>query len=127
MLVIMKRPGEIATIGELTDVRSMQEFVCGHFETVPLSSADGSSYLIVCNDNFLNDGSKFNMSLGGVQFFGNFFICKTGIVNGEPDFVGLDPVDILNIADNLCWSRLDVVALEVAASELNSALINVGS
>lgn len=119
MQVILKRPGEIATVGELTDVRSMQEFVCGHFETVPLSASDVSSYLIVCNDNFLNDGSKFNMSLGGVQFFGNIFICKTGIVYGEPDFVGLDAADILNIADNLCWSDDDMCSLIVQGQYLN--------
>lgn len=122
MQVILKRPGKIATVGYLADVKEMQEYVGGHFETVPFCTADGSSYLIVCNDNFLNDGSKFNMSLCGVQFFGNIFICKVGIINdiGEKDFVGLDPADILNIADNLCWSDDDMISLIVQGQELDA-------
>lgn len=124
MQVILKRPGEVATVGDLADLEAMQSFVGGHLETVPLLGADGCRYLIVCNDNFLNDDSKFNMSLGGVQFFGNFFICKVGSTpGGDLDFAGLDPEDILNISDNLCWSFDDKFALFfVATAELNAAL-----
>lgn len=112
MQVILKRPGEIATVGELADLKAMQEFIEVHLETVPLLGVDGCRYLIVCNDDFLFNDSKFNMSLCGVQFFGNFFICKVGRTpGGDLDFAGLDPDDILNISDNLCWSLDDKLAL----------------
>lgn len=113
MQVILKRPGEVAEVGELADYNAMREYIGGCFETVSFSCSDGSLFLIVCNDNFLNNGSYFNMSLAGVQFFGNIFICKIGVVNdlGEHDFVGLDPLDILNIANNLCWSEADMLSL----------------
>lgn len=120
MQVILKRPGEVAEVGYLSDYNAMHEYCGGCFETVPLECSDGSLYLIVCNDNFLFNNSKFNIWLGGVQFFGNIFICKTGIVNGEHDFVGLDAVDILNIADNLCWSESDMISLIVAGQQLNA-------
>lgn len=120
MQVILKRPGEIAEVGELADYKAMHEYIGGCFETVPLLAPDGCKYLIVCNDNFLYNGSAFNMSLGGVEFFGNIFICKVGTVNGEFDFVGLDAVDILNIADNLCWSEADMLSLIAAGQELNA-------
>lgn len=128
MQVILKRPGEVATVGELADLKAMQEFIEGHLETVPLLGADGCRYLIVCNDNFLYDGSKFNMSFGGVQFFGNFFICKVGRTSGgDLDFSSLDPEDILNISDNLCWSEADKFELFfVATAELNVALSGRG-
>lgn len=124
MRVILKRPGEIATVGELVDLKAMQAFVEGHLETVPLLGADGCRYLIVCNDDFLFNDSKFNMSFSGVQFFGNFFICKVGSTSeGELDFAGLDPEDILNISDNLCWSEADKFELFfVATAELNVSL-----
>ena len=111
MLVIMKRPGKVATLGELTDFRSMREYVCGQIDFVSFCTSDGSPYLIVFNDNFLNDGSEFNISFCGAQYFGNIFICKCGIVNGDADFIGLDPSDVFNIADNLCWSRDDKISL----------------
>ncbi len=122
MQVILKRPGEVAEVGELADYKAMREYIGGCFETVPLECSDGSRFSIVCNDDFLNNGSHFNMSLAGVQFFGNIFICKLGVVNdlGEHDFVGLDPVDILNIASNLCWSEADMLSLIVQGQELDA-------
>lgn len=111
--MILKRPGEVAEVGELADFNAIRSYIDGTFETVPLECSDGSRYLIVCNDNFLNNGSYFNLSLGGVQFFGNIFICKVGVVNdlGEHDFVGLDSDDILSISRNLCWSEADIISL----------------
>lgn len=122
MQVILKRPGEVAEVGELADYNAMREYIGGCFETVPLECSDGSQYLIVCNDNFLLNDSKFNIFLSGVHFFGNIFICKIGVVNdlGEQDFVGLDPADILNIADNLCWSALDMLSLVVSVRKLDA-------
>ena len=122
MQVILKRPGEVATVGELADYEAMHEYIEGHFETVPLLAPDGCKYLIVCNDEFLINSSKFNMSLGGVEFFGNIFICKVGRVKGEMDFVGLDPADILNIADNLCWSDDDRLSLTCSSSSLSFSI-----
>lgn len=120
MQVILKRPGEVATVGYLADYKAMREYIDGHFETVPLLAPDGCKYLIVCNDNFLFNNSEFNMSLGGVEFFGNIFICKVGKVNGEMDFASLDASDILNIADNLCWSDDDMLSLIVQGQELDA-------
>lgn len=122
MQVILKRPGEVAKVGYLADYNAIHDYIGGCFETVPLECSDGSQYLIVCNDNFLNDGSHFNIWLGGFQFFGNIFICKIGVVNdlGECDFVGLDPADILNIADNLCLSESDMLSLIVSGQELDA-------
>ncbi len=114
MRVIMKCPGENVTIGELV-FEEMRDFIGGCFETVPFLCSDGSKFLIVCNDSFLLDGSKFNMSLGGVQIFGNFFICGLGLVNGEYDFVCLSASDILSILDNLCWSDDDRGILKSAS------------
>lgn len=109
MKVIIKRPGEAAKVVVVGDVEELGDFIGGCFESVPLLTADGSRYVIVCNDNFLNDGSKFNMWLSGVMIFGNIFICKIEVVNelGEMDFVGLEDGDIANISDNLCWSDRD--------------------
>lgn len=113
MRVIIKYPGEAAKLGDLVDYEAMRDFIGGSFETVPLLTADGSRYLIVCNDNFLNDGSKFNISLSGVQFFGNIFICKIDVVNeiGEMDFTGLDFEDIIQISDCICWTEPDKASL----------------
>lgn len=113
MRVILKRPGEAAEVGDLVDYKAMDDFIGGFFETVPLLTADGSRYVIVCNDNFLNDGSKFNLSLSGVQFFGNIFICNIEVVNeiGELDFTGLSLCDILNISDCIGWSEADKSSL----------------
>ena len=122
MLVIMKRPGKIATVVEFTDFHSVVEFVGGHLDVVPFCTSDGSPYVIVYNDNSLNDGSKFNISFCGMQFFGNILICKCGIVNGDADFIGLDPSDVFNIADNLCWSlddKISLIGLGVEASRGN--------
>ena len=125
MQVIMKRPGEVAEVGELASYEAMREFIGGHFETVPFCTSDGSPYLIVCNDNFLNDGSKFNKSFCGVQFFGNIFICKDGVVNdiGERDFVGLYPSDIAQITFLLDWSEADRLSLLRSCDELSASLI----
>lgn len=120
MKVIMKCPGENVKIGELAVFNDIRDFIGGCFETVPLLCSNGSKYLIVCNDSFLLDGSKFNMSLGGVQIFGNFFICGLGQVYGEYgeyDFVGLNHSDILSISDNLCWSDDDRAILKAASSK----------
>lgn len=125
MQVILKRPGEVAEVGELSDYDAMHDYIEGCFETVPLVCADGSCYLIVCNDSFLFNNSKFNMWLSGVQFFGNIFICKVGLVNGEHDFVGLDAADILNIADNLCWAEADILSLIVAGQQLNALSVKM--
>lgn len=110
MRVIMKCPDENLKIGELASFNDIRDFIGGSFETVPFLCSDGSKYLIVCSDSFLFefDESKFNTFLGGVPFFGNFFICSgLGFVNGEYDFVGLSAADILAISDNLCWSDYD--------------------
>ncbi len=120
MRVILKRPREVATVGDLADYEAIREYIEGHFEIVPLLAPDGCKYLIVCNDNFLNNGSEFNLFLGGVEFYGNIFICKVGRVKGEMDFVGLDCPDILSIARNLCWSESDKRSLMVHALAVNS-------
>ncbi len=121
MRVILKCPGEPVKIGELADYNAMHEYIGGCFETVPLLCPDGSRYLIVCNDEFLYNGSSFNMFLGGVEFFGNIFICGLGIVNGEKDFVGVDAADIFSISDNLCWSADDRSILQVSALAVSFA------
>ncbi len=107
MQVILKRPGEVAEVGELSNYDAMHDYIGGCFETVPFCTPDGSSYLIVCNDNFLFNNSHSNMSLCGVHFFGNIFICKVGVVDelGEQDFIGLCPEDILLISGLLDWSE----------------------
>ena len=112
MQVILKRPGECAKIGELTDYNSMHDFCEGCIESVPLFTPSGKRFLIVCNEEFLLNDSSFNMWLGGVQFFGNIFICALGFNDdGESDFVGLSNEDIDDIASLLDWSDLDRVSL----------------
>ena len=111
MRVIMKRPGEPVSVGDLADYNAMHEYICGCFDTVPLLGSDGSRYLIVCNDDFLSNGSSYNMFLNGVEFYGNIFICGVGEVNGEHDFVGLDGPSIFDIARNLCFSDRDCAIL----------------
>lgn len=126
MQVILKRPGEVAEVGELADLHAMREFVGGCFETVPFCTSDGSRYRIVCNDNFLYNNSVSNMSLCGVHFFGNIFICKVGVVDdsGEQDLIGLDPADIVLISGLLDWSEADVMSLFRSAVELGALILN---
>lgn len=112
MKVILKRPGECAEIGELTDSKSMHDFCEGCFETVPLFIPSGKRFLIVCNDEFLLNYSQYNMWLGGVQFFGNIFICG----RGEYDFIGLTDDDIADISTLLEWSDLDRASLLVPSN-----------
>lgn len=121
MRVIMKCPGEPVKIGELADYNAMHDFLGGTFETVPFLCADGSKYLIVCNDEFLLNGSKFNISIGGTAFFGNIFICGLGTVNGEHDFVGLNAEDIFLISNNLCWSPQEQGYLDMSALAVSFA------
>lgn len=118
MRVIKKCPGEPVKIGELAGYNEMHDFLGGTLETVPFLCADGSRYLIVCNDEFLLNDSKFNISIGGTNFFGNIFICAECLVNGESDFIGLNADDIFSISQNLCWTSqeqdyLVMVALAV--------------
>ena len=117
----MKCPGEPVKIGELEDYDAMHEFLGGCFETVPLLCPDGSSYLVVCNDEFLLNDSKFNIFLGGVKFIGNIFVCGVGLVNGEHDFIGLNAADLFSISDNLCWSDHDRDILKIAALAVSFA------
>lgn len=126
MQVILKRPGEVAEVGELVDYDAFHDYIGGCFETVPFCTSDGSSYIIVCNDNFLFNNSHSNMLLCGVHFFGNIFICKVGVVNelGEQDFIGLDPADILLISGLLDWSEADVISLFRSAVELGALILN---
>lgn len=121
MRVIMKCPGEPVKIGELADYDAMHDFLDGCLETVPFVCSDGSKYLIVCNDEFLLNGSKFNISIGGTQFFGNIFICGTGLVNGEYDFIGLNAEDIFSISNNLCWTPQEQGLLDLAALAVSFA------
>lgn len=89
MKVLLIRPGEAPEVGELNGYNEMRDYIGGCFETV-----NAYGYLIVCNDAFLLNDSPYNVTIGGVQFFGNIFVCKVGVVNGEFDFVGLDDADI---------------------------------
>lgn len=107
MQVILKRPGECANIGDLTGAKSMHDFCEGCIETVPLFTPSGKRFLIVCNEEFLLNNSQYNIWLGGVQFFGNIFICGLG----EDDFVGLSNEDIDDIASLLDWSDQDRASL----------------
>ena len=88
MKVLLIRPGETPEVGELNCYEEIRDYIGGCIETV---SAYG--YTIVCNDEFLLNDSRYNITIDGIQFFGNIFICKTGIVDGEYDLVGLDQSD----------------------------------
>lgn len=88
MKVLLIRPGEAPEIGELNGYKEMSDFVGGWFETV-----DAFGYKIVCNDSFLLNDTPYNVTIDGVQFFGNIFVCKEGILAGEPVLVGLDDSD----------------------------------
>lgn len=91
MKVLFIRPGEAPELGELNGYKEMSDFVGGCLETV-----NAYGYKIVCNDEFLLNDSPYNVTINGVQFFGNIFVCKDGIVDGEHDLIGLDVVDIDN-------------------------------
>lgn len=108
MRVIIKSPGEPALVLDLEDYRS---FIGGQSAVFPILTADGSRYVIVCNDNFLNDGSKFNISLTGVQFFGNIFICKLDYIDDDLDFCSLSDDDILSLVDCIGWSEPDKASI----------------
>lgn len=98
MKVLLIRPGEAPEVGELNGYNEMSEYVGGCIETV-----NAYGYKIVCNDEFLLNASPYNVTIGGVQFFGNIFVCKVGTVNGEPDLVGLDDADIGNPEFVVCF------------------------
>ena len=100
MRVILKRPDCAPEIGELADYDAMHDYVDGFIETVPLYIYSFRRIIIVCNDEFLFNGSEYNCTLSGVAFYGNIFICAIGIFNGEHDFVGLTDSEILFIRSN---------------------------
>lgn len=89
MKVLLIRPREAPEVGELNGYKEIRDYIGGSFETV-----NAYGYKIVCNDEFLLNDSPYNVTLDGVQFFGNIFVCKDGIVDGEHDLVGLDNADI---------------------------------
>lgn len=89
MRVLLIRPGEDPELGYLNGTQEIRDYIGGCMETVPFNG-----YLIVCNDSFLINNSLYNVTLDGIQFFGNIFICKVGMVDGEYDLVGLDDTDI---------------------------------
>lgn len=88
MKVLMIRPFEAPEVGELNGTKEIREYIGGFIETYPYAG-----YVVVCNDDYLNNGSRYNVTFGKTQFFGNIFICKYGVVNGEADLVGLDESD----------------------------------
>lgn len=89
MKVLFIRPGEEPELGELYGSAKIRAYIGGCFETV-----EYKGFLIVCNDSFLLNDTRYNCTIGGTQFFGNIFVCKVGMVNGEYDLVGLDQSDI---------------------------------
>lgn len=89
MKVLLIRPGEAPEVGEFNGYKEMSNFVGVCIEIV-----NAYGYKIVCNDEFLLNDSPYNVTIDGVQFFGNIFVCKDGIVDGEHDLVGLDDADI---------------------------------
>lgn len=107
MKVISKTPGTPAQLSNL-EYSEIRSFIGGTPETVPFMSPNCERYVIVCNDSFWLNGSEFNIFLAGVAFCGNIFICKEGIVNGEPDLVGLDKKDYIEIMLTLGWSLDDM-------------------
>ncbi len=86
MKVLLKRPGRCGELGEINGIDEMQDFVGGFIEIVRLHD-----YCIVCNDEFLINGSQLNCHISSTTFFGNIFICGEAVVNelGEHDLVGL--------------------------------------
>lgn len=89
MKVLMIRPGESPELGDLNGTEEILDYLGGCMETVPYHG-----YVIVCNDDFLYNGSKYNVTFGRTEFYGNIFVCKYGVVNGETDLVGLDEFDL---------------------------------
>ncbi len=86
MKVLLKRPGQCGELGEINGYDDMFDFIGGCIEIVRLYD-----YRIVCNDEFLFNGSQLNCHIAGTTYFGNIFICGEAVVNelGEHDLVGL--------------------------------------
>lgn len=90
MKVLLIRPGEEPELGFLNGSAEIRSYIGGCIETVPCFG-----YTIVCNDSFmLDDSLLYNVTLNGINYFGNIYICKVGIVNGEHDLVGLEDSDL---------------------------------
>lgn len=92
MKVIMKRPGKNFEVGELNGIDEIWDYLGGAMETVVYK---GTKFRVVCNDEFLYNGSEPNIYLDDVNYRGNIFICSTGINEfGEHDLIGLTDDDI---------------------------------
>lgn len=96
MKVVLIRPGQVPEVGELNGIDEMCAFVGGSIECVPYSS----NMRIVCNDEFLLNGSPLNCLLGGTVYYGNIFICGIGYddKSGERDLIGLTDAQINSLS-----------------------------
>ncbi|MBQ8195687.1 MAG: DUF3846 domain-containing protein [Oscillospiraceae bacterium] len=92
MKVILKRPGQAFEVGELNGIDEIWNYLGGAMETVPFK---GYKYRVVCNDEFLYNGSEPNIRIDGVDYYGNIFICSTGEnEHGEWDLIGMTDEDL---------------------------------
>ena len=107
MQVILKRPGEPAEVGFLTTEDSIYNFLDGVPSYDPFFTPSGNMYFV--GYKFVVDFNitPFNMWLGGVQYFGNIFICSRAIINGEFTFLSLSDDDLEDIFNRLDWSDAD--------------------
>ena len=69
--VVRKEPGNLPEIAEIENtLETVQREVGGYIETVTIAN----DCVIICNEEGLINGEKFNVNFLGLQFFGTILI-----------------------------------------------------
>lgn len=99
MKVLFIPAGGIPVFTEIGDeLEDMQALVGGYIETVGAQSLGRPLWMVIDEEGKLK-GKPINLFATRIYrnpidvIVGDAFICKEGLVNGEPDLVGLDPSD----------------------------------
>ena len=102
MKVITKEPGKAPEIRELQR-KDIWDYLGGCMETVGLYK----DFVIICNDDFLFNGSEYNVTLNHgnnytTAFYGNIFICKiVELPSHERDLGGLTDTEATSMLEYL--------------------------
>ena len=100
MRVVIAMPGKLAEVAEIeNDLKSLQQVVGGHFETLPLWFED---VVLICNEEGKLKRMEPNRAIGGDIIVGPIVVARANDTTGEfedlPEFV----IDFIRIAlDNM--------------------------